>query len=163
MVRELKPIGTYAKDKTRKYLKVFLLFFIPFLVLYLTSYDYSPTFIDLGRYNVVRGFIEGTILACGIFLGLGNYFTWQMGLNGERKVVKSISNTLDNKYSLFNDVMLTDVDGKRRGNIDHIVVGSNGIFTIETKHVPNKISYDGKNWTGIRGNPSCQAIVMQLE
>ena len=134
MVRELKPIGSYAKNKMRKYFKVFLLFFIPFLALFLTSYDYSPTYIDLGRYNVVRGFIEGTILTCGIFLGLGNYFTWNMGLNGERKVVKNISNNLDDKYSLFNDVMLQDIDGKRRGNIDHIVIGSKGIFTIETKH-----------------------------
>lgn len=158
MARELKEIGSYSKNKMRKYLKVFLVFFIPFLALYFTSYDYLPTFIDLGRYNVVRGFIEGTIATSGIFLGLGNYLTWKMGLYGENKVANNIKNGLDEKYSLFNDVKLIDKDGKRRGNIDHIVVGPNGIFTIETKHTPSKISYDGKNWWGIRGNPSSQAI-----
>lgn len=86
------------------------------------------------------------------------YQHWKMGLNGERKVAKNISCNLDDKYSLFNDVILVDADGKRRGNIDHIVVGPNGVFTIETKNTPNEISYDGKNWFGIRGNPSSQAI-----
>lgn len=142
----------------RKYIKIYFAFFIPFLVLFITSFDISPAFIDLGKYNVIRGFVEGIILTSGIFLGLSNYFIWEMGLNGERKVVNNIKNGLDNTYSLFNDVILLDKDRKRRGNIDHIVIGPTGIFTIETKHTPNKISYDGKNWWGTQGNPSNQAI-----
>jgi Nuclease-related domain len=47
----------------------------------------------------------------------------EKGLNGEAKVVKNISANLDDKYSLFNDIILVDVEGKRRGNIDHIIVG----------------------------------------
>jgi hypothetical protein len=158
VVRELKPIGAYAKDKVRKYLTVFLLFFVPFVILYFTAYDYLPTYIDLGRLNTARGFLMGIISMCAVFFGFSNYYTWKMGLNGEAKVVKNISANLDDKYSLFNDVILVDIEGKRRGNIDHIIVGPNGVFTIETKHVSHEISYDGKNWTGIRGNPSCQAI-----
>ncbi len=158
MVRELKPIGSYAKDKARKYLIVFLIFFTPFVILYFTAYDYLPTYIDLGRLNTARGFLMGIISMCAVFFGFGNYYTWKMGLNGETKVVKNISTNLNNEYSLFNDVILVDAEGKRRGNIDHIIVGPNGIFTIETKHISHKISYDGKNWFGIRGNPSCQAI-----
>ncbi len=43
-------------------------------------------------------------------------------------VVETLT-TLDNSYVLINDVVLPD----RKGNIDHILVGPNGVFAIETK------------------------------
>lgn len=115
MVRELKQIGTYSKNKTRKYLMVFLLFFIPFVILYFTAYDYLPTYIDLGRLNTARGFLMGIVSMCALFFGFSNYYNWKMGLNGERKVIKNISCNLENKYSLFNEDYLRKVKiGKLR-------------------------------------------------
>jgi hypothetical protein len=158
MARELKKIGTYSKNKVRKYTKVSLAFFIPYIILWMTSYDYSLFYIDVGSLNVSRGLIMGCLLTAGALLGVGNYYRWKSGLVGETKVANNIKMGLDDKYALFNDVILIDGSGKKRGNIDHIVVGPTGVFAIETKHTSNKIEYDGVNWDGIRGNPSSQAI-----
>src|SRR3990172_5081014 len=68
-----------------------------------------------------------------IFFGCGlHYFkrrsNWHKGILGEKMVVEALT-PLDNSYVLINDVLLPE----RRGNIDHILVGSNGVFSIETK------------------------------
>jgi micrococcal nuclease len=68
-----------------------------------------------------------------IFLGCGlHYFKrrgdWHKGILGEKMVVEALT-PLDNSYVLINDVVLA----KRQGNIDHILVGPNGVFAIETK------------------------------
>ena len=53
---------------------------------------------------------------------------WQKGMIGEKQVVEALT-LLDNDYVLINDVILPH----RRGNIDHVLVGPNGTFVIETK------------------------------
>ena len=52
-----------------------------------------------------------------------------MGDIGEKVVADSLD-TLPQDYFVFNDVNLP----KSQGNIDHVVVGPNGIFVIETKN-----------------------------
>jgi len=68
-----------------------------------------------------------------IFFGFGlHYFhrsrNWHKGILGEKMVVEALT-PLDNSYVLINDVVLP----QRKGNIDHIIVGPNGVFAIETK------------------------------
>lgn len=53
---------------------------------------------------------------------------WRKGILGEKMVVEALS-PLDNSYVLINDVVLSE----RKGNIDHILIGPNGVFVIETK------------------------------
>jgi hypothetical protein len=84
------------------------------------------------------------------------YRTYKSGLTGERNVVKNISDKLSSDYSIFNDVLLKD--GKRSGNVDHIVVGPTGIFVMETRNNKGVVTFDGYNWKGISGNPSQQAV-----
>jgi len=84
-----------------------------------------------------------------IFFGCGlHYFkrrsNWHKGILGEKMVVEALT-PLDNSYVLINDVILPE----RRGNIDHILVGSNGVFAIETK------SY---KWHSLNRFPIRQAI-----
>lgn len=67
------------------------------------------------------------------FFGCGwHYFKrrsdWHKGILGEKMVVEALT-PLDNSYVLINDVALPE----RKGNIDHILVGPNGVFAIETK------------------------------
>ena len=50
------------------------------------------------------------------------------GILGEKMVVEALT-PLDNSYVLINDVVLPE----RTDNIDHILVGPNGAFAIETK------------------------------
>lgn len=68
-----------------------------------------------------------------IFFGLGLYYlrrsrNWSKGIQGEKMVVDVLT-TLDNSHVLINDVVLSEGGG----NIDHILVGPNGVFVIETK------------------------------
>ena len=68
-----------------------------------------------------------------IFFGCGLYYfkrrsDWHKGIQGEKMVVEALA-PLDNSYVLINDVLLPE----RKGNIDHILVGPNGVFAIETK------------------------------
>ncbi|MFW6127647.1 MAG: nuclease-related domain-containing protein, partial [Halobacteriota archaeon] len=57
---------------------------------------------------------------------LDNYSNYKRGIEGENVVVKSLS-ALDDSYYLINDVKFP----KSYGNIDHVVLGPNGIFVIE--------------------------------
>ena len=155
MIRQLKPIGTYSEKQARKYLKLGLLFLIPFAFLCLTSIRFLPVYIDMGRYEIDRGFLMGVFSAFGLMFIMLPYRTYKSGLNGERKVVKNISDKLGSNYSLFNNVLLND---RKRGDIDHIIVGPTGIFVMETKNNEGLVTFDGYKWVGIRGNPSGQAV-----
>jgi len=154
MIRQLKPMGTYSEKQAKKYLKRGLLFLIPFAFLFLTSIRLLPFYIDMGRFEVNRGFLMGMFSTLGIIFIMLPYGTYKSGLTGERNAVKNISDKLSSDYSIFNDALLKD--GKRSGNIDHIIVGPTGIFVIETKNNKGVVTYDGY-WKGIKGNPSQQA------
>src|SRR4030042_5706822 len=99
--------------------------------------------------------LMGILVTFGTILIMLPYRTYKSGLTGERNVVKNISVKLSSEYSLFNDVMLRD--GKRGGNIDHIIIGPRGIFAIETKNNKNKVTANGDIWEGVRDSPSGQA------
>jgi hypothetical protein len=156
MIRQLKPIGTYSERQAKKYLKLGLLFLVPFAFLYLTSIPRLPFYVDLGRYEVNRGYIMGAFSTLGAIFIMLPYRTYRSGLNGERNVVKNISDKLSSDYSIFNDVLLKD--GKRSGNVDHIIVGPTGIFVMETKNNRGAVTFDGYNWKGMGRNPSQQAV-----
>lgn len=156
MIRQLKPIGTFSEKKAKRYLRWGTLCLVPFALLMLTSIPLLPVYIDLGRYEINRGFLMGAFSTLGLFFIMLPYRTYKSGLNGERKVVKNISDKLSHDYSIFNDVLLKD--GKRRGNVDHIIVGPTGIFVMETKNNEGVVAFDGNYWKGIGGNPSGQAV-----
>jgi len=64
---------------------------------------------------------------------------WSKGIQSEKIVVEALT-SLDNSYVLINDVILPG----KKSNIDHIIVGPNGVFVIETKsyklHYLNRFS-----------------------
>ena len=141
-MRVEKPIGKYSEKQARKYLKKGLLLLIPFLLLYVPSIPNLPTFVSVGNYEGLRGFFAGLCFAYFAIMALLPYQTWKSGLTGERAVLNNLSTNLNNEFSIFNDVLLRE--GKRRGNIDHIVVGPTGVFVIETKNNSGKVVYDGR-------------------
>ncbi len=69
------------------------------------------------------------------------YTIWCRGAAGEESVSK-ILNDLGNDYLIVNDVLLPGC----KGNIDHIVIGKNGIFIIETKSHKGRIICRGDYW-----------------
>ncbi|MDP3069190.1 MAG: nuclease-related domain-containing protein [Opitutaceae bacterium] len=76
----------------------------------------------------------------------------RLGYLGERSVGETLGELVERGYRVFHDLPA----GLSAGafNIDHVVIGANGIFAIETKtrrkeparpgHEPHKVAYDGK-------------------
>jgi len=63
------------------------------------------------------------------------------GIMGERAVINSLKK-LDDSYFLINDIVLF----YKHGNIDHILLGPQGVFIIETKNYTGKIRCKGDSW-----------------
>jgi len=78
--------------------------------------------------------------------------TWGIGAEGEETVAQYL-NVLGHPYRVIHDVVLPEIGG----NIDHIILGPNGIFVIETKNHNGFITCNGDYWTqrkvGQRGTP----------
>lgn len=80
----------------------------------------------------------------------------RLGLEGERAIGEELNQLMLQGYRVFHDI-----PKEMTGNIDHVVVGGNGVFAIETKAIskPNrgagdtavKIKYDGKQLTFASG------------
>lgn len=94
------------------------------------------------------------IISIGLFLFSSEYFRisgiWNLGAQGERLVAEHLKG-LESPYIVLNDVKLPGV----HGNIDHVVLGKNGIFAIETKNHKGLIRCNGDEWVqekvGLRG------------
>ena len=90
--------------------------------------------------------------------------TWNIGADGEEAVIRVLQN-LDSSFKVVNDIVLP---GDRQ-NIDHVVIGSAGVFVIETKNhngiircyedewSRKKIGRRGTVYDAGIGNPSKQA------
>lgn len=79
---------------------------------------------------------------------------YKKGMMGEASVASALKN-LDNNYFLINDLKLKG----KLGNIDHIVLGPNGIFAVETKSFRGDIGCDGDEWTRrVKGSSSAKNL-----
>ena len=126
-------------------------------MLFVTTINGLPVYLYWGRFEIDKGMLMEISATLSTLFIMLPYRTWKSGISGERAVIKNIYDNLSNEYSIFNDILLAD--GKRNGNIDHLVVGPTGIFVIETKNNKETVTYDGHNWTGIAKNLSNQVQV----
>lgn len=86
----------------------------------------------------IFGFIITLFIALGF---LNRNFSWKKGKLGEKKVA-NVLKKLGDSYYLLNDVSLS----QSGGNIDHIVLGPNGIFVIETKNYSGDVGCKKDDW-----------------
>lgn len=95
------------------------------------------------------------IAARKIVKALPKYRMMKRGEEGERIVAQYIERDLiPQGYSVFHDIQL-EKDGKTF-NIDHLLVGPNGVFAVETKNYSKpsrgeaRVTYDGRRllWNG---------------
>ena len=89
---------------------------------------------------------------------------YKRGEEGERIVAKAIEETLiPNGYRVVHDIQL--MKDKKQFNIDHLIIGKNGVFAVETKNYSKndeggaKVTYDGKIvlWNGRRRGKNAAA------
>ena len=93
------------------------------------------------------------------------------GERGEIIVAQTIErDLLPHGYTVFHDVQLED--GKKRFNVDHLLIGPNGVFAIETKNYSKpkrgdvRVTYDGNRvrWNGVahKDDEARQAIAVAM-
>jgi len=70
------------------------------------------------------------------------YIEWNSGIGSENLITKELEN-LDDSYYLISGVVVPP----NRGDTDHIVIGRNGIFVIESKNYGGRIECNSDKWS----------------
>jgi hypothetical protein len=155
-MRKLKSSGNHLRNQTWKNLGKAALCLILFgLIFFPITLNIVLTFhIDLVEEVVL---LASLVPLAGFYIYLRRYRIYSGGLEGERQVVNLLRSTLSDDYYLINGVHFP----RGGGDIDHVVLGPNGIFAIETKNWRGWISCSGDTWQRggkrIVGSPSEQA------
>lgn len=126
-MRVLKETGGFLARRARRdaYLSLASLAMVAFGLAYMGPWSFPLLMI-------------GSSLLALFFDRSVNY---RRGLQGERAVATELSE-LDDSYGLINDVKFRNTFG----NIDHIVLGPNGVFVIETKNWHGAVTCNGDSW-----------------
>jgi hypothetical protein len=124
--------GQFTDRQIHKYLnKALLSFGVAILGVVISHYLEVP-FVGL----------FATVLVVAIFkANFKRWGNWSVGKQGELAVSEALKD-LPNDYVLLNDLMLPD----GRGNVDHLVMGPNGLFVIETKNYSSFVKCVGDDW-----------------
>ncbi|HVU07075.1 MAG TPA: nuclease-related domain-containing protein [Verrucomicrobiae bacterium] len=67
---------------------------------------------------------------------------YRLGFDGERQTAQHLTLLIADGFHIFHDVPFENANGKLF-NIDHVVVGSTGVFAIETKARSKQTDYKG--------------------
>lgn len=145
----LKHTGKYLEKKANRYKKISIISFLigigGILYFYFSIFsNFSNILIyDIwlysGIYSALIYFSIFLLIAAGI--SFKNYLNYSGALIAENIVVDSLQE-LGGTYYLLNDIKFSDT----YGNIDHILLGPNGIFVIETKNYTGKVICKGDEW-----------------
>ncbi|MFA7170893.1 MAG: NERD domain-containing protein [Candidatus Paceibacterota bacterium] len=145
----LRQAGESLNDKLQEilYVKIMSVIIAIFFVFFMAVYDLFRLYFNIEPRPSVW-FLSGILLILFYRNKLQNY--WQeakntgLGMRGERIVSEMLYGLKKDGYEIFNDLI------NAKGNIDHIIVGPAGVFTVETKTASKaggdqRISYDGEN------------------
>jgi hypothetical protein len=132
VMRLLRKGGRFATGRTRLYFWASL----GLLVLALAVVGGSRSFSQ-----PIAGFL--TVAAVLIFFkaSLRRWLRWSLGTKGESAVTEVLKN-LPHEYVVLNDIVLPG----SKGNVDHVLIGPNGIFVIETKNYSGFVKCEDDQW-----------------
>jgi len=82
-----------------------------------------------------------------LYYGFNKNKSWSKGIKGESTIAEYL-NQLPKNYFVFNDVKFPG----SYGNLDHVVIGPNGIYVIETKNYKGFFVVKDKEWFYKSGN-----------
>jgi hypothetical protein len=128
----LRKGGQFADRRIRFYLWASLSLF----TLAISAFAVSHSF----RLPAV-GFFMAAILWMLFRASVRRWSRWFLGRKGESKVTEALK-SLPDEYVVLNDIVLPD----SKGNVDHVLIGSNGIFVIETKNYSGFVKCEEEQW-----------------
>lgn len=156
-MRKMKGSGNYLKNQVRKNLAIAVASLTLFFLIF--SGASLQVFITLSLTGFAAvGFAVSLVFLAAFYYFLRKYRIYGGGWAGEKKVIELLNSKLGDDYILLNDLYLRGGGG----DIDHVVLGPNGIFVLETKNWNGSVTCNGDIWqrTGkqnFKGSPSRQA------
>ncbi len=130
------------KRGLNKYVSSNIEFNISLLFLSVLLFIVSVSFflLDDSPYSSLALILLPLTYALGVY-AYQHHVLWGSGAVGEKGVTKTLSQ-LDDSYFLINGVVIPP----NRGDTDHIVVGPNGVFVIESKNYGGEVECVGDLW-----------------
>ncbi len=152
----MKGSGNYLKNQVRKNLAKaigsLLLFFLVFSAISLqVLFTLNLTIVEAIVFAI------SLVPLAAFYYFLRRYRIYGGGWEGEKQVINLLDKKLSDDYVLLNDLYLRG----GAGDIDHVVLGPNGIFVLETKNWNGNITCNGDLWQregkqNFTGSPSQQ-------
>ena len=128
----LRTGGQFADRRIRFYLRASVGLF----ALAISAFAVSSSF----RLPAI-GFFMAAMLLTLFKASVRRWSRWSVGKNGESKVTEALK-SLPDEYVVLNDIVLPD----RKGNVDHLLIGPNGVFVIETKNYSGFVKCEEEQW-----------------
>ena len=155
-MRKIKGSSSYLKNHVRINLAKAALSALIFAAVFSILIYRILSTLQIGLFEEV-GFIFLIAPLGAFYFYLRKYHIYNSGWQGEKQVAKLLSHTLSDDYYLLNDLYLRVGEG----DIDHIILGPNGVFVLETKNWNGSISCNGDEWKRVgkrnfSGSPSRQ-------
>lgn len=135
------------------YDKILVPIVIIFLFFFITMNDWMREYYNTSPHPLFWTFVTVIIVVYFTFKIRKNWQyikNLQLGRDGERIVGQALEELREKGYKVFHDIKDKGSNGKDF-NIDHILIGPGGVFTVETKTISKStkgnqvITYDGVN------------------
>jgi hypothetical protein len=141
LMRKIKASSSYLKNQVRKNLAKAAVCVVIFgAVLSALMYQIVTTWQISVLEEAALVFLLVPVIA--FYFYLRKYHLYSGGWQGEKQVAKQLTSTLNDDYFLINDLYLR----QGGGDIDHVVLGPNGIFVLETKNWSGNVTCNGDEW-----------------
>jgi hypothetical protein len=155
-MRKIKGSSSYLKNQVRKNLAKAALSALVFAAVFAILIYRILSTLQVGILEEA-GLVFLLVPLVAFYFYLRKYHIYSGGWQGEKQVAKLLTSTLSDDYYLLNDLYLRNGGG----DIDHIVLGPNGVFVLETKNWSGNISCNGDEWQragkrNFSSNPSRQ-------
>jgi hypothetical protein len=155
-MRKIKGSSSYLKNQVRKNLAKAALSILIFGVILSALALRVLSTLQVGTLEEAALLLSIPPLISFYFY-LHKYHIYNSGWQGEKQVANLLNSKLNDDYYLLNDLYLRNGGG----DIDHIVLGPNGVFVLETKNWSGNISCNGDEWQRVgkrnfSGSPSRQ-------
>ena len=131
-MRLLRRGGQFTDGRIRFYLFMSIGLFVLVLMIWVLSRHFHAS---------QTGFIAIAFLLVLFKASFRRWQRWFLGKKGESKVTQTLRSLADD-YVVLNDLVLPG----NKGNVDHLLIGPNGVFAIETKNYSGFVKCEEEQW-----------------
>ena len=140
-MRKMKGSSNYLKNQVRKNLAKAVFSIVLFCLIFFAVSLIVLSNLRLSIFDSA-GFLLSLVPLAAFYYYMRNYRVYNAGWAGEKQVTNLLSSKLSDEYLLLNGLYLSNGGG----DIDHLVLGPNGVFVLETKNWSGDVTCNGDEW-----------------